>query len=92
MARPFQLQCPGHPPPGSAELFAVQNLVKHHGTCGHIDGANPRSLPVLLIRDDNPILVHSLPGSYPAMESVLPDVDEHVAVNAEVAEHLLQFV
>jgi hypothetical protein len=79
------------PPPSSAELFAVQNLVEHHGTTGHIDGTNPRSLPVLLIRDHNPILVHALPGSYPAMERVLPDVGEHVTVGAEVGEYLFQF-
>ena len=81
-----------HPPPSSAELFAVQNLVEHHGSSGHIDGANPRSLPVLLIRDHNPILVYALPCSYPAMESVLPDMGEHVSVGAEEAEDLFQLV
>jgi hypothetical protein len=81
-----------HPPPSSAKLIAVQNLVKHYGSSGHFEGANPRSLPVLLIRDHNPMLVRALPGSYPALESVLPDVGEHVTVGAEVAEDLFQLV
>jgi hypothetical protein len=81
-----------HPPPSSAELFAIQNLVEHYGSSGHIDGANPRSLPVLLIRNDNPILIHALPSSYSPIERVLPDMGENVSVGAEVVEYLLQFV
>jgi hypothetical protein len=45
-----------------------------------------------LVGDDDPILIHALPGSYPTLESVLLDAAEHVPVSAEDVDDSCQLI
>jgi hypothetical protein len=80
------------PDPRPVELLHSDDLVEHDRACGYIDGTNPRALRTALVGDYHTIIEHALPGSYPALEGVLPDVGEHLPVGAEVTEDFFQLV
>jgi len=68
----------------AVELVTIENLVQHDRPGWNLHIADAGSLPILLVRDDNTVLIDALAILDAALERILPDVREHVPVGLEM--------
>ena len=66
------------------ELIAVENLVKHDRTSGHLHVAHVGALLVLLVRDHYTVLIDALFRPDLALELVLPNVGKNIPARLEL--------
>jgi len=68
----------------AAELAAVQNLVKHDRASGNLHVAHAGAFPVSLVHHNHAVLIDALVRPDAALQPVLSDMWEHVALRLEV--------